>query len=156
MTKNKTVEQRFLEKVQIDSNGCWIWTGAKIRGGYGNFAETTKRHWQAHRFSYHFYVNPVFSDDDVLHTCDNPSCVNPKHLFLGDDKLNAEDRNRKGRSARGEKISILSEDQVYAIRDLLKAKVPRKLIAQMFGVGTTCITDIYSGRTWAWLKEKSQ
>lgn len=151
--KTKTVEQRFIEKTFVDKNGCWIWTGAKLRGGYGSFLGENKTHWQAHRFSYSFYVGNLSKDVDVLYRCDNPSCVNPDHLFLGTDEDNAKDREQKGRSAKGEKISILSELDVQKIRKYLQQRVPRKVIAKMFGVGPTCITDIYSGRTWAWLEE---
>lgn len=94
----KTFEERFLSKILIASNGCHYWTAAKC-GGYGVIRE-------AGRGSKLLYVHIVSWEKKnglipeglyVLHRCDNPSCVNTEHLFLGTKKENTEDMWRKRR-----------------------------------------------------------
>lgn len=153
--ETKTLEQKFWEKVSIPENAgdCWIWTGSKLRGGYGNININHKTK-QAHRLSYELHYGKIPAGLDVLHKCDNPPCVNPHHLFLGTDKTNAEDRSAKGRTVKGVllPISKLNDGNVKEIRKLIALKIPRRKIAKLFGVGSTCITDIATGRTWSWLR----
>jgi hypothetical protein len=151
----KTLEERFWSKVQtLTPSECWIWTGAKLRDGYGSFVldTKTKKMIQAHRCSYVLHNNVQLTRQDfICHKCDNPSCVNPNHLFLGNQKSNMADRQKKNRQAKGEKISILSIKNVIEIKSLIQNKIPRRKIAKMFGVGPTCITDIVTGRSWSWV-----
>ena len=94
---------RYLEddefRYEIDSNGCWVWTGWIDNWGYGYIPG----HGGAHRVSYQIYKGRINKGLLVCHTCDNPKCVNPEHLWLGTTKENALDRQRKGRgnTARG-------------------------------------------------------
>lgn len=154
----KTTEERFWNKVDVRSvDECWEWQGAKLRDGYGSFVLDTsmknKKHTQAHRYSYSIHHGNIQLTRDVFvcHSCDNPSCVNPNHLFLGNQKINMDDRQNKGRQAKGEKISILSISDVLEIKSLIKKKIPRRTIASMFGVGSTTITNIATGRSWSWV-----
>lgn len=156
-TTPKTLEERFWGKVNIpkDVEGCWIWTGSKLRGGYGgiNINHKTK---QAHRVSYELHYGEIPDGTLVCHKCDNPPCVNPHHLFLGNYKVNAEDKCNKGRMPTGERIPTnkLTQENVLEIRRMISFKIPRRKIAKIFGVGSTCITDIATGRTWSWLKNE--
>lgn len=90
------VAERFWLKVQMGSpDECWPWRGFCNRGGYGQFGEDGKL-TTAHRVAWRL----TFGDPGkyfVLHTCDNPPCVNPFHLFLGNQKTNMEDMVAKGR-----------------------------------------------------------
>lgn len=150
----KPVENRFWEKVDVRSpDECWNWKGSKLRDGYGNL-RIKKHTTQAHRLSYELHFGKIPDGLFVLHKCDNSSCVNPNHLYLGDHTKNMKDKIARNRCAKGERAkSKLTEEKVIEIRKLLNNKVPRKAIGKLFGVGLTCITDIYSGRTWGWLKE---
>jgi hypothetical protein len=85
------------EKLFDKTEGCWIWKGARVQGGYGFFWDGTRR-VRANRFAYLTYVGPITDPlMQVCHRCDTPACVNPAHLFLGSAKENAEDRDQKGR-----------------------------------------------------------
>jgi len=92
---------RFLWKVQC-GDGCWLMETEQA--GYPRL-KIEGSQYCAHRVSYavHYGVDPLSLM--VCHTCDNPACVNPKHLFLGTAKDNAEDKSRKGRVRRGRRHS---------------------------------------------------
>lgn len=111
MKKIKTIAQikdielfkkKMLAKVEKDnSTSCWVWRGSKNYDGYGNFS-FERRIWSAHRSMYELFNAPIIPEENsgkwwVLHKCDNPSCVNPEHLYIGSAKDNARDmadRNR--------------------------------------------------------------
>jgi hypothetical protein len=92
---------RLLSRVDRDSdpNGCWEWTGAKDAKGYGQIKVNgvLKR---THRVSYAVFMSVEPASLHVCHRCDNPSCIRPDHLFLGTNKQNMEDREKKGRGVR--------------------------------------------------------
>lgn len=93
-----TACERIKANIKIDSiSNCWNWTGAKAAHGYG--AITYKYKCQrVHRLSYESFIGPILNNLSVLHKCDNKSCCNPDHLFLGTQKDNISDMYRKGRS----------------------------------------------------------
>lgn len=82
------------------SNNCWEWTGCKDRQGYGRFKFQRKKAI-ASRVSYILFIGPIPYGICVLHHCDNPACVNPKHLWIGTMKDNSKDMKDKGRCATG-------------------------------------------------------
>jgi len=75
--------ERFMAKVDKQENGCWLWTGAKDRGGYGEFhilINGQKKMEIAHRFSYEHFVAKLQGKQVIDHLCRNRGCVNPQHL----------------------------------------------------------------------------
>lgn len=99
----ETLEERFHAKyVKRGEDECWPWYGAKNDKGRGQLYVSggngiPRINKSASRLAYELYHNIILSDDiKVLHTCDNPSCVNPKHLFTGTQKDNVEDMVKKG------------------------------------------------------------
>jgi hypothetical protein len=95
-----TTNERFFAKVN-KTKSCWPWT-ASVRNvdGYGCFVVTTngnRKNWLAHRFSWVINFGQITNGLHVLHKCDNPSCVNPEHLFLGTHARNMLDMKLKGR-----------------------------------------------------------
>lgn len=90
-----TPEVRFWSKVQ-QSDGCWAWRATTDDDGYAQLS-VNGRSVKAHRFSWELHFGPIPTGMRVLHTCDNPPCTNPKHLFLGTSLDNTQDALRKGR-----------------------------------------------------------
>ena len=99
-TSSGAILQRFEAKFErIPFSGCWIWTaGIFEKRGYGAFAHPEQL---AHRVAWTFYRGTIPEGAHVLHSCDTPACVNPDHLFLGDQVANMSDKVRKGRQAKG-------------------------------------------------------
>lgn len=132
-------------------SGCWLWTGNIFsqRGGYGCFTMRSARLMgeRAHRLAWKLLRGPITSEDHVLHRCDNPVCVNPDHLFLGDQQANMDDRQMKGRQNYGEthgKVK-LTELQVRAIH--AETRLYSEVAAE-YGVTFITVCDIKCGRSW--------
>jgi hypothetical protein len=140
-------KQRFLAKVQKNECGCWIWNGSKTAAGYGMITIKGVVRY-AHRMAYEEYRGPITGGMFVCHRCDNPSCVNPDHLFLGTNNENVADMVAKQRQAKGERVqsSKLTEDKVAIIRS--STKLQREL-AQEFGVSQSLISMVRSRQLWA-------
>ncbi len=137
---------------------CWEWQAGKDKNGYGKMQYFThidekrkKVHGRAHRIAYCLDkgINEVPDEGYVLHHCDNPSCVNPKHLYLGDNTQNVNDRvnRQRGYEPKGElhHYAKMTEEDVKMIR---KSKMRNCDLARMFNVTDSCIFSIRSGRTW--------
>ena len=132
---------RFEQKFRV-TPGCWIWEGCKTHQGYGHFrGGKGKNPMKAHRFSYELYVGPVPEGLIILHKCDNPSCVNPDHLFPGTWADNSADRNAKDRQAKGEQNgkTKLTDDQVRLMKILRDEGHEREDVATLFGVSTRTV-----------------
>jgi len=95
-----TTEERFWAKVN-KTDGCWVWTGRKDGGGYGKLKIQNKE-CGAHRCSWEIHHGSIPDNLYVLHTCDNPLCVNIGHLFLGTHTDNMRDCIAKGRAKVGD------------------------------------------------------
>lgn len=87
---------RFWVRVAGVRRGCWEWRGATDPDGYGVLRYQRSR-MRAHRVSWQLANGPVPKGLHVLHSCDNPPCVNPDHLFLGTHQDNVRDRDQKKR-----------------------------------------------------------
>jgi hypothetical protein len=98
---DQQILDRFWAKVvKAGDDDCWLWTASLRNKGYGAFAYTLGDRIiqdRAHRFSYALHVGPIPDGLCVLHRCDTPACVNPRHLFLGIKADNNVDMLAKGR-----------------------------------------------------------
>ena len=152
----KCLDERFWYFVDKKSNKeCWEWTGSfyTSKCGYGRFSFSyNKKQYNmlAHRVSYIIHNdNRSLGKLFVCHSCDNPKCVNPNHLFLGDHKKNMKDMILKNRQAKGESHGNhkLTIDQVKQIKNL-KGQFLLREIAEMFNVCLSTISYIHSNKTW--------
>ena len=140
---------------KIDVRGpdeCWEWTAERNHRGYGR-VKLNKVRYSAHRIAYKLAKGDP-GNLFVCHSCDNPKCCNPNHLWLGTQADNVHDCVKKGRLVdnRGERSGnhILTERQVRAIKAALIPSVfgVSKLLAQKYGVSPQLICDIKAGRRW--------
>lgn len=151
----KTTKERFFAKVEPHLYGCWLWTGAKNRKGYGMFWPGVTQCGTAHRASYRIFNGHIPPGQMILHSCNTPSCVNPNHLRLGSHRDNMDDMVKAGRGKgkpgpRGTKQgrSKLTETQVLAIRADTR---PQRSIAREYGISQTNVCHIQAKKVWAWL-----
>jgi hypothetical protein len=147
---------RFWKKVdKSDGEGCWLWTGGKSTLGSGRIWMNGQMH-VASRIVWELTHGPIPKGLLVCHTCDNPSCVNPEHLFLGTQNDNMRDASSKGRmrgpSLKGENNPAhkLTNDQARAIKRL-RGWYSSNLLAAAFGVARAQILSIWSGKTWRFI-----
>lgn len=174
--KQITDEQRFLSHVDRSggADACWPWLGARDRKGYGFFKLTHHRQVRAHRWAYERWCEPIPDGGLVCHSCDNPPCVNPAHLWVGTNQANADDKIAKGRAryvepfnracgervgsrryperlARGEAVASakLTEDAVRAIRIRRADGATVTALADDFGVSPAHISRIVRRRNWS-------
>lgn len=151
----KTADQRFDEKYDVLENGCWQWkTGSNRPLEHPKFA-CDGVYRKASHFSWarHFNSGAIPPDLYICHSCDNPRCVNPHHLFRGDHKRNMEDKAAKGRSFRGSGLvngrAIVTPEMAATMRGLYHNEgLSQQAIASRFQVGQTTVSRIIRGDTW--------
>lgn len=144
---------RFLTWISKQrGDGCWEWKGSIDKHGY-SWLTVSHKAVRANRFSYQLHYGVIPGDLFVCHRCDNRSCVNPAHLFLGTAVENNLDRDRKGRQARGETSAWhkLTEKEVLEIRSLTSEGESDVLVARRFGISRCTVRDIRVRRTWRFL-----
>ena len=145
-------QARFWAKVTKGApDECWLWTAGTV-SGYGQFGIAKGRMLRAHRVSFEMAKGPIPAGQLVCHSCDNPLCVNPAHLFLGNHADNSADRQAKGRG-RGHTTysgprAKLTTDQVRQIRAWAAKGAPHSSIAKHFGVVRQTVTAIVERQTW--------
>lgn len=148
---------RFWSKVDIKGpNECWDWNSYKHRQGYGVIKVNSKL-LLAHRVSAE--LAGISIKDKICHSCDNPSCVNPNHLFAGTQKDNINDKINKQRQARGERAGSakLTELQVIEIRNAIKKlktsnnRLPhrsRDMLSAKFNISKIQLDHINARTNW--------
>lgn len=151
--------ERFWDKVLIiPFSECWEWTGSRNKEGYGHFRIANKV-VKAHRVSFELKNGPIPKYSLICHKCDNPSCVNPCHLFLGthkDNKMDCVSKNRHYKYGKpphvpGEKCGqhFLKEKQVIAIRkEYRNGYGEMTRLAIKYGVTRGSIYRIITRKNW--------
>jgi hypothetical protein len=150
---SKNFPQRFWRKVS-KTESCWIWTGNKSSGRYGEINKFGGHHLiKSHRASWILHYGPIPEGYSVCHRCDNPACVRPDHLWIGTHDQNMKDMVSKGRSRglSGERHNLakLNQDAVAYIR---KHHNPQKriggMLARKFGVTRHTICSVFHNKSW--------
>lgn len=145
--KLERVMIRFHSKFSIAHNGCWLWHGSKQRG-YGQIRAFDRTQWRAHRLSWYLHFGVIPDGMFVCHKCDNPSCVNPGHLFIGTCLDNVRDSVLKGRNVMGEACKRkLKEIDVSFMRKNWPRLSYSKL-AKRFNVTKRAIACVIKRITW--------
>lgn len=152
--RTTTFLDRFWAKVEVRGPGeCWGWRGATNPKGYGMIGVTRgdrQAAITAHRFSYLIHHGPIPTGMQVCHTCDNPPCSNPAHLWLGTASDNQLDAFRKGRKVspslgrHGEMApdARLTNAQASEIRSRNASGETQRALAREFGVSEATVYQI--------------
>lgn len=146
--KCKSLSERFWMKVKKGTQKeCWNWTASTDGGGYGKIGSGSRRAktlktLRASVVSWRLHFGAIPKGAYVCHTCDNPLCVNPEHLYLGDSKTNMDDRVNRGRMPVGSALpqAILNEEQVREIK--------RTNGVVRFSASPATVSHILAGRQW--------
>lgn len=161
--KRAPTAERFLDKfAQGNSDECWNWQANTNGSGYGLlWSLEDKRKVLAHRYSLTYFTGIKLRPNQlVLHSCDNPACVNPAHLRAGSHKDNVADMDARGRrvvvalKGDGNPGSTLKPSEVASLlRDYI-AGVPRKDIAAKYRISEYSVSDYTDGKSWTHLHGK--
>lgn len=161
----KPIEERFWAKVQKGAESdCWLWIAGRTPAGYGTLSvggrDARPYNVYAHRFSFMIHKGAIPDGMLIMHSCDNPHCVNPAHLSLGTDKINADDMRRKGRARYGgpnvytrilgEKnhAAVLTPQDVLDIRRDAAFGETKTSLARRYGVSDSTIRRTVSRLNW--------
>lgn len=160
-TESEDIEA-FWQKVKVgEVDKCWEWQGSRGRTGYGfttwgerRIKRGSRSRRAAHRLSYIIHFGEIPEGLFVCHHCDNPPCCNPRHLFLGTNKDNMQDRHRKGRYNTAEKgtdryNSKLTPELVRYIRQKKSEGMSDQNLSREIGVSRMAIWFVRTGKRWA-------
>ncbi len=150
--------ERLKRNCEILPNGCWSWKRFISKDGYvrvivGSRTNKTRKVVTAHRAMYQIVFGEIPLGKLVCHKCDNPSCVNPEHLFLGSYKDNMDDMRRKNRqpvlAGESNPRAKLNFDDVLKIKEIYKrGGISFVKLGKLFGVKATAIYRIVNGIGW--------
>lgn len=144
-----TEQERFLSKVK-KTNYCWLFCGQTKVGPYRSF--WAKKNVLAHVYSYKIHNGPILPGKQINHTCDNPICVNPDHLYAGTQKQNVADCKKRGRLNRnkGEKHGRAkhTEQLVLDIRKEFETCKNISEIARKYNINRRTASNIINRKTW--------
>lgn len=162
MDKSKHEKALFWKKV-VKSEGCWLWSAAKVKSKkveYGFFGSRywtgRKKMYNAHRLAYEFTHDVILKKTElVCHKCENSLCCRPGHMFIGSQKDNMSDAKKKGRTCTGEKHgrSKITESAAKEIRRLAFGGINQNIIAAKFNISRSHVAGIKAGTKWGHLRE---
>lgn len=148
LCKSHALLERFWENVDVKGEDeCWEWTAAKTTAGYGVIYWNSENTY-AHRLSLELDNRPIPARFHACHKCDNPPCVNPKHLFVGSPRENMLDKVSKGRHPKGENhyAAKLLDSEIAEMRKLVAENGIIVDIAKRFNVTSGYVVEVASNR----------
>jgi hypothetical protein len=135
----------FFSHCRLAENGCWIWTGKTTTCGYG----IVGRDKLAHRLSHRLFKGEIPNGLWVLHSCDNPPCVNPAHLRAGTRQENVDDCIARGRFRKSHgALNNLAKLTDADIIDIRNSTLSPKVLSAKYGIDRTNVNYIIRGKTW--------
>lgn len=149
VSKNASIAER-LAKYTRNEGACLIWTGKRLPRGYGTLRVNGIMKY-AHRLAWEEANGPISAGMFVCHRCDNPSCCNPEHLFLGTHADNMADQQAKKRHGYGERNGNAKLTEPQAL-EVLVATESRRDLAGRFEVSESTIGHIQRGYSWRHLE----
>lgn len=164
----KNADPKFFQKLKKEYRGyvtpsgrpssCWEFTGGKFANGYGRVYANPTGEIKAHRYSYVLTKGDIGRKNNkklmVLHKCDNRSCCNPNHLYVGDHRKNMKDMTDRSRQARGETSgrSLHKEKEVAFAKLLLSVDFSYTDVQDMMLLSRTTVSRFAKGNSWAHVK----
>lgn len=146
LSPRSCAKKRLLSKYRVSDKGCWEYTSGKDRCGYGKFSLGPRR-LGAHKVSYVLHKGDVPEGLVVMHSCDNPGCINPDHLSLGTVKDNVHDCINKGRFS----LPLAGSREIYPTfvgprkpRNPKAFKKKRRIIVGRNDHEMVVFTDVYA------------
>lgn len=146
----RTIADKLFDNLAITDEGCWEFVGGRTGANYGVVSIRKFEQKGAHVVSFEYFNGPVQKGMQICHSCDNPPCCNPEHLFLGTCQDNKDDEIAKGRHVFGEKggNSKLTEGDVLEIKKQLSLGATQYSLAKQFKVTKQAIWRIKEGLCW--------
>ena len=148
LCKTHALLERFWENVDVKGEeDCWLWNGSKTAAGYGVIYWSSDNTY-AHRISIELDGRVIPARFHACHTCDNPPCVNPKHLFVGSPRDNMLDKVAKNRHTYGEThpAAKLTDNDVVKIRQLALENVILGDIAKQFKISVNYVSELVTNK----------
>src|ERR1017187_469479 len=150
--KRPSLKDRLLRRIQVTASGCWEWTGFRDKDGYGRINVNGKE-TVASRAMWTVCKGQMPPGQQVYHSCDNPPCINPNHLFLGTALDNALDSMNKGRKkginlGEANNTTAPTTELVLQIRSEYTRGVPQTEIANNLAVHKVTVHNIVRRKTW--------
>lgn len=144
--RRRSAERFFRGRITLGNpGGCWLWTGPILRNGYGYTSNVL-----AHRQAYELWVGPIPDGLGVLHRCDVRACVNPTHLYPGNQARNMADARERNRTRCGvrHRSSKLTEAAVRDIQATKNREVTLEFLAEKYGVSIATISRVRRREAW--------
>ena len=153
MKRSNNIIERIERNIAYEPNtGCWLWLAGTNKFGHGRISFTGRPH-MVHRIMYESKFGKIPKGLHSLHHCDTPQCVNPDHLYLGTQRDNNNDRDKRGRCTKGQEHykSKFDSLQIRVIKSL-KGLLTGRSIAMYFKVKENTISGIINNKQWKHIK----
>ena len=138
---------RFSQVKHLFPDCCIDGIGSKNKQGYLDLGVGGSKKKLINRIICRAFNGPMASCHVVMHTCDNPGCINPKHLLAGTQKENMTDAAQKGRLAHGEFHPLVKLTDARVL-DIRRSKESSASLARRYGVSHSTIRAVRTGRSW--------